>query len=553
MTFIQRRAGERGAPRDREWRFAAYLRLSKEDGDKPESDSIQNQEKIIQSHLRFLRQQGENIASVSVFSDDGYAGGSFDRPDYRRMIGEIETGAVNAVIFKDNSRLGRNYPELGRLMEDYFPGKGVRVISVLNNLDSFRDPRGYSSALVSFSNMVNDDYIRQLSIKIKCTLDMKREQGEFIGNYAPYGYVKSQEDRHRLAVDPEAAQVVRQIFQWYTEGLSAGGIVKRLNALGVPTPAAYKAAHGCRAFAARASGGWGLTTVNTILRDEVYIGNLVQGKSRSTSYRTKQMAPVDQEDWLVTEGAHEAIISEEQFALVHQRLAGHARTAPKQDAVHLFSGLVRCGSCGRQMTRVTSGGVARYRCPTRTYAPDRCQCPSVREDHLTAVVQAALMDQMAALVDPAALSATRSKKPPGDDGYQTALRQAERERQRLLDAKFRLYDALQRGAIDQAEYELFHKRYGEKIGAQEARIEQLKRGLTELSQLGARDNTLQEFLQTESGSLPLDRALVFTLVDHIEVVSPERLELYFRFSDAAQRAPASIDDPASACAKDRRS
>ncbi len=159
-----------------------YNRLSKEDGDKPESDSIQNQHSINnQKHLEYLREQGEQIESVTVYSDDGYAGGNFKRPRYQALIRDIESGKINCIIFKDNSRLGRNYPELGRLMEDYFPQKGVRVISVLNNLDSVKDPRGYCSAIVSFSNIVNDDYIRQLSIKIKCTLTMKRERGEFIG------------------------------------------------------------------------------------------------------------------------------------------------------------------------------------------------------------------------------------------------------------------------------------------------------------------------------------------------------------------------------------
>lgn len=197
MTFVQNKKKEKPTHLTTKWSVGEYNRLSKEDGDKPESDSIQNQHSINQKHLEYLREQGEQIESVTVYSDDGYAGGNFKRPRYQALIRDIESGKINCIIFKDNSRLGRNYPELGRLMEDYFPQKGVRVISVLNNLDSVKDPRGYCSAIVSFSNIVNDDYIRQLSIKIKCTLTMKRERGEFIGNYAPFGYQKDPADRHR--------------------------------------------------------------------------------------------------------------------------------------------------------------------------------------------------------------------------------------------------------------------------------------------------------------------------------------------------------------------
>ena len=186
MTFVRNKR-EKSAVSTVQWHMAVYVRLSKEDGDKMESDSIQNQKGIIEQHIKYLREQGEAIASTAVYSDDGYPGGNFDRPEYKRMINDIEAGKINCVIFKDNSRLGRNYPELGRLMEDYFPQKGVRVISVLNHIDSQKDPQGYCSAIVSFSNIMNDDYIRQLSIKIKSTFAMKRERGEFLGNYAPYG------------------------------------------------------------------------------------------------------------------------------------------------------------------------------------------------------------------------------------------------------------------------------------------------------------------------------------------------------------------------------
>ena len=286
MTFVQNNKREIDDNNTKEWRVGEYNRLSKEDGDKPESDSIQNQHEINQNHLDYLRRQGESIETVAVYSDDGYGGGTFDRPRYQDMIRDVEAGRINCIIFKDNSRLGRNYPELGRLMEDYFPQKGIRVISVLNNLDSVRDPRGYCSAIVSFSNIVNDDYIRQLSIKIKSTLAMKQGRGEFIGNYAPFGYQKDPENHHRLVIDPEEADIVRLIFELYVGGMPVARIAKKMNELHIMTPGEYQVQKGAKSFITHARNypktkSWAINTINTILKNEVYIGNMVQGKHKS--------------------------------------------------------------------------------------------------------------------------------------------------------------------------------------------------------------------------------------------------------------------------------
>lgn len=537
MTFIRKGEGKTesaAAP----WCAAVYVRLSKEDGDKIESDSIQNQRRIIEQHLEYLRGQGEQITAAEVYSDDGYPGGSFDRPEYKRMMGDIESGRINCVVFKDNSRLGRNYPELGRLMEEYFPQKGVRVISVLNHIDSLKDPQGYCSALVSFSNIMNDDYIRQLSVKIKSTFAMKRERGEFLGNYAPYGYVKSPEDRHKLAVDPEAAGVVRMIFGWYAGGMPASRIVKRLNALQILPPSAYKASKGCRGFDRRSGGGvkrniWALTTVNTILKDEVYIGNLVQGRRRSASYRTKKIVPAEESEWTVIEGTHEAIVSDEIFAIVHDRFARHTRAAPGRQASCLLSGLVKCARCGGRMNRNVSHGVARFRCMTRVYAPEKCQCPSVREAALEAAVLKAVQEQLRGLADTKAVvdAARQGGGGPGPAGeYQEALSRAERERKRLEDAKFRLYDNLEKGLLDRDEYLRFKEKYNAEIAEQEDQIERLRAAAAERQEARRRDDEFVSYFEKYGSIEGLDREVLERLLDRIAVEDDTHIHIYFKFS-----------------------
>lgn len=523
--------------------WGEYNRLSKEDGDKPESDSIQNQHSINQKHLEYLREQGEQIKSVTVYSDDGYAGGSFNRPRYQDMIRDIECGKINCIIFKDNSRLGRNYPELGRLMEDYFPQKGVRVISVLNNLDSVKDPRGYCSAIVSFSNIVNDDYIRQLSIKIKCTLTMKRERGEFIGNYAPFGYQKDPADRHRLVVDEEQAEIVRKIFDWYEDGMSASSIAKRLNAMQIMTPGDFKIRNGCKSFITHDRNSsklhaWTTTTIATILKNEVYIGNMVQGKHKSVSYRSKKMMLTDESEWTVVEGTHVPIISDEQFAIIHERFARRTRISPGKTHVYPLSGLVSCGACGHRMNRVVSQGYARYRCMTRTYAPDKCQCPSIKEEYLEELILQTLQSLISRLVDvKAVIDAARQFKTinGAKNEYMLALNKAKREQERLQDAQFHLYDDLQSGLIPKTQYLQFQKRYETEIAAQEAKIEHLNQGLLQLKEARQQDDEFVAFFQKYGNIQKLDWDTVNQLIQKVVFHDKQHVDIYFRFADEYEK------------------
>ena len=537
MTFVQNKRKKENVS-SVQWYIAVYVRLSKEDGDKMESDSIQNQKGIIEKHIKYLQGQGEVIASVDIYSDDGYSGGNFDRPDYKRMIQDIEAGKINCVIFKDNSRLGRNYPELGRLMEEYFPQKGIRIISVLNNIDSLKDPHGYCNIIASFSNIMNDDYIRQLSIKIKSTFAMKRERGEFLGNYAPYGYMKSPEDKHKLIIDKDAAEIVRMIFNWYADGVSASGIVKQLNALEIMPPSVYKTVNGCKGFASHASGGvkrnvWSITSVNTILKDEVYIGNLVQGKFKSASYRTKKMVQADESEWTVIEGTHEAIISDEIFTIVHERFARHTRVAPKQQATYLFSGFVKCAHCGARMNRNATKGYPRFRCMTRVYAPDKCQCPSIKESTIEEAVLGAIQSQIKELVDAkAVIDAARQENPSGrsQNEYITALGRAEREKKRLSEAKFRLYDNLEKGLIDQEEYVQFKERYNAGIMEQDEQIKRLQENLAQIKTARKQDDEFIAFFKEFGTISTIDRDILNRLLDHVEVTDATHLAIFFKFS-----------------------
>ncbi|MCI2059133.1 MAG: recombinase zinc beta ribbon domain-containing protein [Oscillibacter sp.] len=272
----------------------------------------------------------------------------------------------------------------------------------------------------------------------------------------------------------------------------------------------------------------------------MYIGNLVQAKYKSVSYRSKKMAPNDKDRWTVIEHAHEAIISDEQFAAVHDRLALHPRVSRQKGIAHFLSGLVFCGSCGRRMTRCTSGGHARWRCPTRTYAPDKCQCPSFSEKSLCEIVLEEVQKQVAGLVDARDAIESARKGQRGVSAaneYKLALTRAEQEKVRLKDAKFQLYDSLQSGVIDQAEYRQFKAQYQEKVAEQDRQITMLHTDLDALKAARKSDDEFVKFFSDCGNIQTLDRAVVSQLIDRIVILDASHVEIYFKFSGASNKIP----------------
>lgn len=316
-----------------------------------------------------------------------------------------------------------------------------------------------------------------------------------------------------MVIDPEAAEVVRVIFDWYVGGVSASHIVKQLNALQIMPPSVYKASKGYKGFDQHSSGGvkrnaWALTTVNSVLKDEVYIGNLVQGKYKSVSYRTKKLAPVDESEWVVIEGTHEAIIPDKIFTVVHDRFARHTRVARNRQTSYLLSGFVKCAHCGGRMNRNVSHDVARFRCMTRIYSPGDCQCPSIREASLEAAVLKAVQEQIQELVDAkAVIDAARESR--ADNGsaneYLLAIKRAEREKQRLEEAKFRLYDNLEKGVINQEEYTRFKTKYNDGIAEQESQIERLRVSIADLKEARRQDDEFVSYFEQCGNINVIDR------------------------------------------------
>ena len=342
---------------------AVYARLSKEDEQRGDSASIETQVEML---TRYVTGHGWNLAAV--YKDDGYTGTNFDRrPAFNAMMAKVRDREINLVVVKDLSRFGRNYLEVGQYTELEFPALGCRFIAVNDNIDSLnRDSN--DEIFMAFRNIFNEHYSRDISKKIRSAMNTSCRSGKFIGAFAPFGYMKSPDDRHRLIIDEPAAAIVRRIFQMRCEGEGFRRIALALNEEGVLPPREYHCRCAGKAGSPwRDNGKWSSVTVSGLLRNEAYIGNMVQHKSEVFSYKDRRMTAVPKEEWIRVENTHEPIISMDVWEQCRRMDRGTVH--PRQNSMKetsLFSGLLYCADCGFAMRcqierrRRKNGVTARY-------------------------------------------------------------------------------------------------------------------------------------------------------------------------------------------------
>jgi len=343
-----------------------------------ESESIQNQKSLL---LNYAEEMGWEV--FRVYADEDYSGADRDRPEFRRLIADARAGMFNIVLCKTQSRFTRDMELVEKYIHGLFPQKGIRFIALVDHADT--ENSGNKKAR-QINGLVNEWYLEDLSENIKAVLDNKRKSGKFIGSFPSYGYRKDPNDRNRLIIDDEAAKVVRMIFLLAASGYGKQRIADHLNAAGIPNPTRYKELNGCSYVNAMARGGaalWNRTTVGRILKNEIYIGTMVQGKRRKVSYKSSKVAEVPSEAWIRVEGTHEGIIDRQLFEKVRSLLKERAGTAGKGGSPHMLAGKIRCEACGQVMRKST----VYHKNVRRSYL--RCSlCPghSVRLDLLENMV-----------------------------------------------------------------------------------------------------------------------------------------------------------------------
>ena len=526
------------------WRLGKYIRLSKEDllRGRDESNSVINQRRLLEQYHQTHLDEFHDGTEQDVYVDDGKTGTDTDREDFQRLLADVYSGRINCVIVKDLSRLSRNYTDAGNLIENLFVRLNVRFISLAEGVDSYRNPDSVSNIIVPITNVMNDQYCYQTSKKIRQVFDMKRRNGEFIGSYAPYGYVKDPNDKHALLVDPEAAEVVKSIFALFLSGMNKRGITYYLNDHGTLCPTAYKQQQGLKYNAPNAQGNpmWSTITIDTILKNRVYVGDMVQGRQRVKSYKIHIQEKVPEEEWFIVENTHEAIIDRETFAKVQSLLKRDTRTAPKAKQLYLFSGFLKCADCGRAMSRIASKGIyVYYQCGTyKSLSKKACTMHSIKSDRLEAGVLFAIQQQvhlaityseLVARINSAPLKKSKSKR------LEDTIAAKEKELAKIMRYKQALYQDWKDGEITRNDYRHMSEDYEQQFEA-----------LTRIMQtLTAEQEQLENGVDAESPCLTaflkyrnidkLTREILGELIDHIKVYEGGNISVKFKYADEFRR------------------
>ena len=483
-----------------------YLRLSKEDGEKTESNSISNQREIINSYVK--RNQ---ITMVKEYVDDGYSGATFDRPNFKEMMKDAYDKKFDTIIVKDLSRFGRDYIEAGKYIQRIFPENGIRFISVNDNYDSKSADMNDTHLILPIKNFINDSYCRDISNKVKSSQKIKREKGDFISAFAPYGYKKSDENKNKLVVDEQAAPNIKNIFDMKLLGYSSKAIADELNHLGVLTPRKYKESQGfkCNGFQNIKGGNWTAKAVNRIIENEVYIGNTLQGKSITLNYKNKKQIEKEKEEWIRVEDTHEAIISKEIFAIANTMLKRDLNNSRGKDKIDIFTGMLFCKECGSSLIRRTVKYKEReeifYIC-SKYNKEKSCSRHSIKEETLIKAVSKIIKtyiefnEKLYSKVQ--LIDINRNLK----DNQIPILKREKAMTEELLSS---LYLDLKEDVISKEEYQLFRKNYMEKLTKLDESIQY---------RLRKQEDTKDKIDENKSWIIDINRYKKLSGIDRLSVV-----------------------------------
>ena len=500
-----------------------YLRLSREDGDSTESNSISNQRQIIKSYAR-----DNDFKVVAEYVDDGFSGSNFDRPKFKKMIQDLEEKKFKTIIVKDLSRFGRDYIESGKYLQKIFPEKGIRFISVNDNYDSENADVSDTHLILPIRNFINDSYCRDISMKVKSSKEIKRKNGEFIGAFAPFGYKKDSKNKHKLVVDTEVSHIIERIFNMKIDGYSSKAIADFLNSIGCVTPSKHKENSGdnhITGFIVKDS-KWDAKMVNRIITNKVYIGVLEQGKTRKLNYKSKREVEVNEEDWIVINDSHKPIISKSIYALANKMMLRDVKQST--DIPHILSGMLYCKDCGSSMVRrkvkSKNGYNIFYICSNYNNKGD-CTRHSIKEDYLIDMTLFALKDYLKKYNE---LLSQVNKLDVSKVTFNIDFESLNSEKRKYERLRQSLYMDLEDELITSEEFERFRKNYLIKIREIEKQIATKKNILANLQEkMKNKDSLVSEIVPTDLSSL--NRLTIVSFIDRIEI--GENSEINFVFNN----------------------
>ena len=514
-------------------RTALYIRLSVEDN-KKRGHSIETQKLVLEN---FLAGRPEFVV-YNTYVDNGATGTNFHRPGFQQMLSDIEAGLIDCVIVKDLSRLGRNSIDTGYYIEQYFRAHQIRFIALTDQFDTADASNLHGGIMLPLKNMINEAYALDIGRKIKAQARQAMKDGEYIGARAPYGYRKDPENCHKLLIDPEAAEVVFQIFQWAYEHVGLNDIARRLNEQGIQTPSHRKRATGEITHENLVgSGKWQTRTVAKILDSEVYTGDLVQGKTKIVDH---QQVQADEDNLIIATNTHEAIISHEVFEAVkaYRRQVCEESKAHEVDPYtpNIFKGKVFCAHCGgslhRQRNKRKKGSdVYLFHCLTKSRVDKNgCLGVSVTEKDLLDAVVAILQQELTVALGNYSfvLEAEVKRKKERDDlkaGISAKKQEIDRNRRFVRG----LYENFVQKVLTSEEYFTMKKDYEAAIAKLSDEISTLENGLAVMDAQLAKYKELEQDAKVLEKDHTLTAALIDRLIERIEITHDKEIRVSFRF------------------------
>ncbi len=468
---------------------AVYLRLSDEDRNKKseadESESIQNQKSLLTD---YCRQRNWDI--FDIYCDEDYSGTDFYRPDFQRMLADCESGCINVVLCKSQSRFSRDMAVVETYIHDKFPEWGVRFVSIIDHADSL-DVTNKKTRQIN--GLVNEWYCEEVSANVRKVLQHKREEGKFTGSFAPYGYLVDPEDKNHLIIDEMAAPVVRDIFSWYLQGWGYRKIAAALNEAGIPNPTSHKSRTNSRYVNSNESkssskGLWTVSTIYNIIRNETYTGTLVQGKSHTVSYKNKKRKRAAEEEWIKISGSHDAVIDAKTWEMVRQKLKSRVRAGRTDQELSPLAGKVKCAVCGKPMKRNVyynkKKTIRYYSLICGTYKTGAMNC-SNKASISGMALERLLLEQINKLIENYCQQDKINVVNGIDESISRLIKLSEsicRDVSENDEKLIRLYEDKLDGTISKEQYIMMSRRYTDKIEGLKARKESIRQSIEELEE-----------------------------------------------------------------------
>jgi len=520
------------------WNTCIYGRLSEEDERKKESDSIGNQISMLERYIA----ERPHLKLTSVFKDVNQTGTNFDRPGFNEMMDGIKGGKINCIVVKDLSRFGRNYIETGTYLEKILPFFNVRFISVNDAYDSLNASSQDEGYAVPLKNLIHDVYARDISKKIKSGLAVKRSRGEFTGCVAAYGYQKA--DNSRLVIDEETAPVVRNIFQWAAEGMGDVRIAQRLNELGIPSPSQYRYEKGIIKSERYADMRyWYKSAIRRILVNPVYLGHMVQGKTKSDLWGKGGCVELPQEQWVKIKNTHEPLVDEETFLAV-RRIKQERESSERKEAEprrsNILKGLVFCGDCKRSMNRRKSHkskDLALYYFSCATYediSKKDCVRKRMNEPDLLSVLYTAIRKQIDLAVDIDRMVSKLNAKAgfcQQQSAVDTEISETEKKLSRLSMLRSSLYEDYQEKLLDEAEYLFTKANYEKDVTLLRSRLDELSMQKHRLDTMLTPQNPWITALKKFKKNKAITGEMISELIERVEIFSDQSVSICFRYRD----------------------